>query len=132
MFDPSTKILVVDDFLSMRKAVVNNCKDLGMTNIVEAADGLEAWRLLDTANPPYGLVISDITMPNMTGLQLLTKARADARFAKLPIMLITAEGEQDYVLTAAKSGVSGYILKPFTPEIFVEKLKGVYKRHFKG
>ena len=107
MFDLSTRVLVVDDFLSMRRAVTHCCKEIGFTDIVEAADGLEAWKALEGASPPVGLIISDVTMPNMTGLQLLQKVRTDPRFTKLPFVMITAEGEQEYVIAAAKAAGAG-------------------------
>lgn len=128
MFDPKTRILIVDDFLSMRKTLVNICNEIGFTDVVEAVDGQEAWNALEAANPPIGLIVSDMTMPKMGGLQLLMQVRKDARFAKLPFLMVTAEGEQSQVVAAVKAGVNNYVLKPFTSEVFINKLEAIHKK----
>jgi two-component system chemotaxis response regulator CheY len=128
MFDLKTKILVVDDMLTMRKLVMKVCKEIGFTDLTEAADGALAWEAVSTANPPFGLVISDWNMPNMSGLDFLKKVRADARFKALPFVLVTAEAEQDQIVEAIKSGVSNYVVKPFTADILKAKLETVHKK----
>jgi two-component system, chemotaxis family, chemotaxis protein CheY len=128
MFDPKTKILVVDDMLTMRKIVAKNLKELGFTEIVDAADGNLAWTAMEQANPPFALVISDWNMPNCTGLALLKKVRADARFAKIPFVLLTAEAEASQVKEALMSGATNYILKPFTADILKLKLEQSHKK----
>lgn len=128
MFPPTTKTLVVDDMMTMRKLVRSVCKEIGLTDVTEAADGALAWTALETANPPFQLIISDWNMPNMTGLDFLKKCRADARFAKLPFILVTAEAEQHQVIEAVRAGVSNYVIKPFTPDALKAKLEAVWKK----
>lgn len=132
MFDSKTKVLVVDDMMTMRKLVVKICKELGFTDIVEAADGQIAWQTLATATPPFGLVISDWNMPNCTGLDLLKRVRGDAKFSKLPFIMVTAEAEKHQIVEALQAGVSGYVIKPFTADNLKEKLEAAYKKHSAG
>ncbi len=126
MFDPKTKVIVVDDMLTMRKIVTKILKELGFTNIAEAADGNEAWDKVKDGS--YGLIISDWNMPKCSGLELLKKVRADANLAKTPFLLVTAEAEQQQVVEAIKSGVDQYIVKPFTPQGLKTKLESAYKK----
>lgn len=129
MFDPKTKILVVDDMLTMRKLVSKFCRDIGFSDITEATNGADAWTAIGAANPPFGLVISDWNMPNGTGLDLLKRVRGDARFAKLPFVMVTAEAEKHQIMEAIQSGVSNYVIKPFTIDSLKEKLEGAHKKH---
>ena len=128
MFDPKTRILVVDDMMTMRKIVIKNLKELGFTDMQEAADGNQAWAALTAANPPIQLVISDWNMPNCSGLELLKKVRTTAIYAKLPFVLLTAEAEAHQVKEALTAGVSNYIIKPFTAEVLKVKLEQTYKK----
>lgn len=128
MFDLKTKVLVIDDMLTMRKIVMKNLKEMGFTNLVEAADGNLGWTAIETANPPVELVISDWNMPNCTGLALLKKVRADARFAKLPFIMLTAEAEAAQVKDALVSGATNYILKPFAADVLKQKLEQAWKK----
>ena len=128
MFDPKTRILVVDDMLTMRKLVSKVCKELGFSDITEATDGALAWQAISTASPPFGLVISDWNMPNCTGLELLKRVRGDAKFAKLPFVLVTAEAEQHQIIEAVKAGVSNYVVKPFTADGLKQKLEQVHAK----
>lgn len=128
MFDPKTRILIADDMMTMRKIVAKNLKDLGFTDVQEAADGNIAWDLLQKSNPPVQLIVSDWNMPNCTGLDFLRKIRANAPTAKLPFMMLTAEAEKTQVIEALKAGVTNYCIKPFTPEIFKQKLEETYKK----
>lgn len=127
MFDPGIKILVVDDMSTMRKIVRKNLTTLGYANIVEAEDGLKAWAILNEQTD-IRLVISDWNMPNCTGLELLKKVRADKRFAGVVFVMVTAEGEAGQVKDALVAGVDNYVLKPFTPESFKQKLEQTYKK----
>lgn len=129
MFPANTKILVVDDMRTMRKIVMKVCKKLGFNDFIEAVDGKEAWEKL-SQNPDIQLVISDWSMPNCTGIELLGLVRADTRFTKLPFLMVTAENESSQVMLAIQSGVSNYLVKPFTPEDLKLKLEAVYKRHY--
>ncbi len=128
MFDPKTRILIVDDMMTMRKLVGKTCRELGFTDLTEAADGAKAWEAIASANPPFGLIISDWNMPNTTGLDLLKRVRADSRFAKLPFVLVTAEAEQHQIVEAVKAGVSNYVVKPFDTATLKLKLEAVYKK----
>jgi two-component system chemotaxis response regulator CheY len=126
MFDLKTKVLVVDDMLTMRKIVTKILKELGFSDITEAADGQEAWTKTQTGG--FGLIISDWNMPNCSGLEFLKRVRADQKLAKTPFLLVTAEAEQQQVVEAIKSGVDQYIVKPFTPDGLKSKLESAYKK----
>jgi two-component system chemotaxis response regulator CheY len=130
MFDPSTRVLIVDDMSMMRKVILKVVKTLGFEDITEAQDGNAAWEELQKAAPvaPFGLVISDWVMPNCTGLDLLKKIRADEKFKSIPVVMITAEAEQHQIIEAVKAGVNSYIIKPFTSEDLRQKLEGVHKK----
>lgn len=128
MFDPKTRVLVVDDMGTMRKIVSKACREIGFSDITEAADGALAWQAINTAQAPFGLVISDWNMPNCTGLELLKRIRGDKRFAATPFVLVTAEAEQHQIAEAVKAGVHSYIVKPFAPASLKEKLEALHKR----
>lgn len=113
MYDLNSRVLVVDDMLTMRKLVQKALKDIGFTQFVEASDGAKAWEAFSSANPPINLIVSDWNMPNASGLDFLKRVRADSRFAKTPFFLVTAESEMSQVVDAVKAGVTGYIIKPF-------------------
>jgi two-component system chemotaxis response regulator CheY len=118
------KLLVVDDSSTMRRIIKNTLNRLGYKDILEGADGVEGWNALDT-NPDIEMLITDWNMPEMNGLELVKKVRADARFADMPIIMVTTEGGKAEVITALKAGVNNYIVKPFTPQVLKEKLSAV-------
>ncbi|OHD94609.1 MAG: two-component system response regulator [Sulfurimonas sp. GWF2_37_8] len=118
------KLLVVDDSSTMRRIIKNTLARLGYTDILEGGDGLEGWAALD-ANPDIEMLITDWNMPEMNGLELVKKVRADMRFKDLPIIMVTTEGGKAEVITALKAGVNNYIVKPFTPQVLKEKLAAV-------
>ena len=122
--DTSIKILVVDDFATMRRIVRGVLKQLGFTKIVEAVDGIDAFDALKK-EADIELIVSDWNMPNMTGLELLKAVRGDDDFKHIPFVMVTAEGMKENVVKAVKAGVSNYIVKPFTPEALGEKLQAV-------
>jgi two-component system chemotaxis response regulator CheY len=128
MFDLKTRILVVDDMMTMRKLVVKACKEIGFTDITEASDGAQAWSLVGEATPSFGLIISDWNMPNSSGMDLLKRLRADSRFGKTPFILVTAEAEEHQIVEAAKAGVNQYLVKPFTTESLRDKIEIVHKK----
>lgn len=128
MFDTKSRVLIVDDMGTMRKIVGKCFKELGFLDQVEAADGALAWQALTTSQPPIDIIVSDWNMPNCTGLELLKRVRGDKRYAHLPFLLITAESEQHQILEAVKSGVHGYIVKPFSPPTLKEKLEATYQK----
>jgi two-component system, chemotaxis family, chemotaxis protein CheY len=118
--DKHIKILVVDDFATMRKVIRNLLKQVGYENIIEADDGINALKILKSQK--IDLVISDWNMPNMTGLELLKAVRSDEDLKSTPFLMVTAEALQDNVIAAVKAGVSNYIVKPFTAEVLNEKI----------
>ena len=120
------KILIVDDFPTMRRIVKNLLKDLGMENVGEAEDGVMAMAKLQSGN--FDLVISDWNMPNKDGLALLKEIRADGALAKLPVLMVTAEAKKDNIIAAAQAGANGYIVKPFTAAVLEEKLTKVFDK----
>ena len=119
------KILVADDSSTMRRIIKNTLNRIGYEDILEGNDGVEAWSLID-ANPDTEIVLTDWNMPNMNGLELVKKIRADERFKKIPIVMITTEGGKAEVVTALKAGVNNYIVKPFTPAVLKQKLEAVF------
>ncbi|RJR33554.1 MAG: response regulator [Desulfobacteraceae bacterium] len=122
--DTSMKVLVVDDFATMRRIVKGVLKQLGFSNIIEAEDGNAA--LGELKKEKFGLIVSDWNMPNMSGLDLLKAVRGDSSLKAIPFIMVTAEGQKENVIEAVKAGVSNYIVKPFTPETFGEKLQKVF------
>ena len=122
---PDMKILVVDDFPTMRRIVKTLMRQNGYTNFVEAEDGAQGFKMLESM-PDIEFIVSDWNMPNMTGLEFLKAVRADARFKHLPFLMVTAEAEKENIIEAVKSGVSNYIVKPFTGTTLQEKLAKVF------
>lgn len=118
------KLLVVDDSSTMRRIIKNTLARLGYKDVLEGADGVEGWEAMDT-NPDIEMLITDWNMPEMNGLELVKKVRADERFTDLPIIMVTTEGGKAEVITALKAGVNNYIVKPFTPQVLKEKLGAV-------
>ncbi len=126
MSDLNIKILVVDDFSTMRRIVKNLLRQLGYINIEEAEDGAQAYSKLK--NGGFGFVISDWNMPNMDGLGLLKKIRSDEELKDIPVLMVTAEAEKDKVVTAIQAGVNNYIVKPFTGEVLKEKIDKIFEK----
>jgi len=118
-------ILIVDDSAAIRKILqrVLRQADVPMGDIYEAGDGVEALAALK--DHKIGLVLSDINMPNMDGLQLLSQIRASAEHKELPVLMITTEGSQAKVMEAVNLGANGYVRKPFTADQIKEKLTGI-------
>jgi two-component system chemotaxis response regulator CheY len=124
--DKNLRILIVDDFSTMRRIVKNLLNDLGYTNTAEAEDGQSALNLLRAQ--PFDFVVTDWNMPGMTGIELLKAIRADAKLAKLPVLMVTAEAKREQIVEAAQAGVNGYIIKPFTAETLKDKLAKIFER----
>ncbi|HZP13284.1 MAG TPA: chemotaxis response regulator CheY [Nevskiaceae bacterium] len=120
------KILIVDDFSTMRRIVKNALHDLGYTNMTEADDGATALPLLKEGD--FEFVVTDWNMPGMTGIDLLKAIRADAKLKSIPVLMVTAEAQRDQIVEAAKSGVNGYIIKPFTAATLKEKIDKIFER----
>ena len=120
------KILVVDDFATMRRIVKNLLRDLGFNNTHEADDGTTAWPMLK--NGTFDFVVTDWNMPGMTGMQLLKKIRADEHLKTIPVLIVTAEAKRDQIIAAAQAGVNGYVVKPFTASALKEKIEKIFER----
>jgi two-component system chemotaxis response regulator CheY len=118
-------VLIVDDSAAIRKILhrVLVQAELPLGKVVEASDGQEALRVL--GDHPVGLILSDINMPNMDGLEMLGKIRANPAHHHVPVIMITTEGSQEKVLQALELGAAGYVRKPFTPDQIKEKLVGL-------
>ncbi|MDH3392770.1 MAG: response regulator [Desulfobulbaceae bacterium] len=122
--DTNMKVLVVDDFATMRRIVKNILVQLGFKNIVEADDGTSALEILQEEK--IDLIISDWNMPKMTGLDLLKTVRGDDKLAATPFIMVTAEAQQDNIIAAVKAKVSQYIVKPFTADTLSEKMDKIF------
>jgi two-component system chemotaxis response regulator CheY len=120
------KILVVDDFTTMRRIVKNLLRDLGFNNTHEADDGTTAWPMLK--NGTFDFVVTDWNMPGMTGMQLLKKIRADEHLKTIPVLIVTAEAKRNQIIAAAQAGVNGYVVKPFTASALKEKIEKIFER----
>jgi two-component system chemotaxis response regulator CheY len=126
MINRDMKILVVDDFSTMRRIVKNLLKELGFSDFDEADDGATAWPMVQTGK--YDFIVSDWNMPTMTGIELLRRVRADEKLKMTPFLLITAEAKRSQILEAAQAGVDGYIVKPFTAATLNEKIEKIFER----
>ena len=126
MVQKTIKILVVDDFPTMRRIIKNLLKDLGFENVDEAEDGAMGLEKLRNGN--FELVVSDWNMPNMDGLVMLKEIRADAALSKLPVLMVTAEAKKENIIAAAQAGANGYVVKPFTAATLEEKLNKIFEK----
>ena len=124
--DKNMKILVVDDFSTMRRIIKNLLKDLGFTNIQEADDGNTALPMLQQGD--FDFVVTDWNMPGMQGIDLLRAIRADDKLKHLPVLMVTAEAKKEQIVAAAQAGVNGYVVKPFTAGTLKEKLDKIFER----
>ncbi len=124
--DKNMKILVVDDFSTMRRIVKNLLSDLGFKNIDEADDGNTALPKLKSGN--FDFLVTDWNMPGMSGIDLLKAVRADAQLASLPVLMVTAESKREQIIEAAQAGVNGYVVKPFTAGTLEEKINKIFER----
>jgi len=129
LVDKSLKILVVDDFPTMRRIVRNLLKELGFENVEEAEDGVMALDKLRADN--FRFVVSDWNMPNMSGLTLLQHIRSDESLKSVPVLMVTAEAKKENIIAAAQAGASGYVVKPFTAATLEEKLTKIFEK-FQG
>jgi two-component system chemotaxis response regulator CheY len=120
------KILVVDDFSTMRRIIKNLLKDLGFTNIQEADDGNTALPMLNQGD--FDFVVTDWNMPGMQGIDLLRAIRADEKLKPLPVLMVTAEAKKEQIVAAAQAGVNGYVVKPFTAATLKAKLEKIFER----
>jgi len=119
-------VLIVDDFLTMRRIVRKILRDLGFEDIIEAEDGSAALDVLKRTR--VDLIVSDWNMPRMTGLELLKEVRSSGSFKDTPFLMVTAEAQRENIVEAVKARVSNYITKPFTAAVLEEKLAKILPR----
>ena len=124
--DKNMKVLIVDDFSTMRRIIKNLMRDLGYANTHEADDGSTALPVLKSG--AFDFLITDWNMPKMQGIDLLKAVRADPLLASLPVLLVTAEARREQIVAAAEAGVNGYIVKPFTAQTLKEKIEKIFER----
>ncbi len=124
--DKNMKILIVDDFSTMRRIIKNLLRDLGFSNTHEADDGVTALPMLKSGD--FQFLVTDWNMPGMTGIDLLKAVRADEKLRTLPVLMVTAEAKRDQIIEAAQAGVNGYVVKPFTAQALKEKIEKIFAR----
>lgn len=124
--DKNMKILVVDDFSTMRRIIKNLLRDLGFNNTQEADDGSTALPMLQKGD--FDFVVTDWNMPGMQGIDLLKAIRADEELKHIPVLMVTAEAKREQIIAAAQAGVNGYVVKPFTAATLKEKLDKIFER----
>ena len=120
------KILIVDDFSTMRRIIKNLLRDLGFNDTTEADDGQTALPMLKSGK--FDFLVTDWNMPGMDGLELLKAVRADDNLKDMPVLMVTAEAKREQIVVAAQSGVNGYIVKPFTAITLKEKIEKIFER----
>jgi two-component system chemotaxis response regulator CheY len=113
------KFLIIDDSATMRRIVVNSLQRIGVTDVVEAADGREALNKFDSS---VGFIITDWNMPNMAGVDFARAIRARDDGKTVPILMMTTRSLREDIITALESGVNNYVVKPFTPQVLKEKI----------
>ena len=126
MSSPDMKILIVDDFATMRRIVRNLLKELGYANAEEAEDGAVALNMLKAAK--FDFVVSDINMPNMNGFDLLASIKQDDALKHLPVLMVTPQAHKEDIVRAAQDGAAGYIVKPFTKATLEEKVQKIMQK----
>lgn len=124
--DKNMRILVVDDFSTMRRIVKNLLGELGFSNISEADDGKTALPILEKGEIDF--LVTDWNMPGMQGIDLLKAVREDDKLQSLPVLMVTAEAKKDQIVAAAQAGVNGYVVKPFTAQTLKEKIDKIFDR----
>lgn len=123
-YDPNMRVLIVDDFSTMRRIVRNILRQIGLNNVVEADDGTTAWDILNREKIDF--IVSDWNMPKMTGIELLRKVRGSEQFAETPFLMVTAEAQQENIIEAVQAKVSNYIVKPFTADTLQQKIDKIF------
>jgi len=118
------KILFVEDSPTMRRIIANSLKKLGIKNATEAENGVDALEKIQKDD--FDLILTDWNMPEMNGQELVEHVRKMEKYKSIPILMITTRGMEDDVMTAIKSGVNGYMVKPFTPELLKKKMIEIF------
>jgi len=121
--DKNMKILIVDDFSTMRRIIKNLLRDLGYNNTQEADDGQSAMPMLKSGG--FDFLITDWNMPNMSGLEFVKELRARPDGKSVPVLMVTTRSVKEDILQAAQAGVNNYVVKPFTPQVLKEKIDQV-------
>lgn len=116
----SHTLITVDDSSTMRRIIKNTLLKIGFSNVLEAGNGIEALEVI--AQNKVDLIITDWNMPEMDGLTFVKALRSKDQYKEVPILMITTEAAKEDILTALRSGVNNYVVKPFTPEILQEKV----------
>ncbi len=124
--DKNMRILVVDDFATMRRIIKNLLGELGYNNLDEADDGKTAWPIMQTGEVDF--LVTDWNMPGMTGLELVKAVRSDPNLKSTPILMVTAEAKKSQIVEAAQAGINGYVVKPFTAGTLNEKIDRIFAR----
>ena len=120
---PDLRILIVDDSPTMRRILVNTVQKAGYPNCQEAEDGKDALAKLMAGT--YDLIMTDWNMPNMSGLELVEAVRADSKLKEIPILMVTTRNMKEDIVNAIKTGVNGYIVKPFDAKTLNAKINEV-------
>lgn len=123
-YDPNMRVLIVDDFSTMRRIVRNILRQIGLNNVVEADDGTTAWDIINREKIDF--IVSDWNMPKMTGIELLRKVRGSEQYADTPFLMVTAEAQQENIIEAVQAKVSNYIVKPFTADTLQQKIDKIF------
>ena len=118
---PALKILIVDDSPTMRRILVNTVVKAGYPDCKEAEDGKDALAKLMAGD--FDLLMTDWNMPNMNGLELVAAVRLDDRLKSIPILMVTTRNMKEDIVNAIKSGVNGYIVKPFDAKTIINKIE---------
>jgi len=126
-YDANMRILVVDDFSTMRRIIKNILKQLGYNNVIEADDGTTAWETLNREHIDF--VICDWNMPKLKGIDLLRKIRDSEEFEDMPFLMVTAEAQQENLVEAIQAKVSNYVVKPFTPDVLGQKIEKILEKY---
>lgn len=124
--DKNMRILIVDDYSTMRRIIKNLMRELGFANCDEADDGTTALPMLKSGK--FDFLITDWNMPGMTGIDLLKEVRNDPALAEMPVLMVTAQAKKQEIVRAAEAGVNGYVVKPFTAETMKEKINKIFER----
>lgn len=118
------RILFVEDSPTMRRIIANSLKKLGISQVAEAENGVDALEKIQSSD--FDLILTDWNMPEMNGQELVEHVRKMEKYKTVPILMITTRGMEDDVMTAIKSGVNGYLVKPFTPELLKKKMVEIF------
>lgn len=125
----SQRVLILDDMATIREAMQVALRKLGFTQIIQAMDGQDGYnKLKANAENPFGLVFSDINMPNCNGIEFVKLLRTHEKYKSTPVIMVSSENESHIILDAIAAGANNYILKPFTPKMVEQKIVEVFNK----